>query len=470
MRTPTNGLTNASDGVYHEGIPPGILRQDLPRSVGHKPGVSALPDRPNVIVITTHDTGRHFGCYGVETVHSPAIDALAEDGCLFSNYFTTSPVCSPSRGAMLTGQYPQTNGLIGLTHSPWHWAFNEGERHLSHILRDAGYHTALFGLQHEASDVSTLGFQAMHGQKGPGGKRATAPDVAAALADFLKGDAASKTPFYAQVGFFETHRPHDFGDVQPDDSKGVYVPPYLIEDDVSRTQLALQQGAIRRADDAVKIIANALKESGLEDDTLLVYTVDHGIEFPRAKWFCYDPGIGVALIMRWPGGGIQGGKTCDHLLSNVDFLPTLLDLIGQPIPENVEGISFSEVFSHDDAPPTRDAVFSIFQGRDNRSIRTERYKLIRNFTPGRLLPVPVDMTNNPRAAVKCPVVQLYDLEKDPLEFVDVAEDPAYRDVRSELSERLWRWMEDVDDPTLKGPMPSPYYHEAMAEYHTRGSR
>ena len=143
--------------------------------------------------------------------------------------------------------------------------------------------------------------------------------VADALADFLSTDAVSKTPFYAQVGFFETHRPHDFGDVEPDDSKGVDVPPYLVDDEISRRELALQQGAIRRVDAAVQIITDALRESGLEDDTLLVFTVDHGIEFPRAKWFCYDAGIGVALLMRWPGGGIEGGQACDHLLSNVDF-------------------------------------------------------------------------------------------------------------------------------------------------------
>jgi len=368
---------------------------------------------------------------------------------------------------MLTGRYPQSNGLIGLTHSPWDWSFNENERHLSHIMRDAGYHTALFGLQHEASNTDDLGFEAIHGQRDENGRRATALVVANSLADFLKSDAASKSPFYAQVGFFETHRPHDFGDVEPDDSKGIHVPPYLVDDEKSRRELALQQGAVRRVNDAVQIITDALKKSGLEDDTILVFTVDHGIEFPRAKWFCYDAGIGVALLVRWPNGGIQGGKDCDHLLSNVDFLPTLMDLIGKPIPENVEGISFATIFKDENAEPTRDAAFTVFQGKDNRSIRTNHYKLIRNFQAARRLEVPVDMTNNPKPRTKLPVVQLFDLEKDPNEFNDVAEDPSYKEIRDELSEKLWQWMEDVNDPSLEGPLPSPYYFEAIEEYINR---
>ena len=442
---------------------------------------------PNIIIITTHDTGRHFGCYGVETVHTPAIDAIAEDGFKFTRYFTTSPVCSPSRGAMLTGRYPQSNGLIGLTHSPWNWRFNEGERHLSHILRDAGYHTALFGLQHEASNLDDLGFDVAYAQRGETGGRATAPMVARALADFLRTDAAGKAPFYAQVGFFETHRPHAFGDVEPDDSKGVCVPPYLVDDETARRELALQQGAIRRIDDAVRSITDALAESGLEDDTVLVFTVDHGIEFPRAKFFCYDPGIGIALLMRWPGGGVCGGITCDHLLSNVDFLPTLMALIGQPVPGNVEGIGFAQVFANPDAPPVRDAVFSIFYGSDSRSIRTDRYKFIRNFSPRRMIDAPINMTifsgaiiydflgrrmidtpinatNPPKPHLKQPVAQLYDLENDPNEFDDVARNPEYREIYNTLSQRLWQWMEDVNDPMLKSPIPTPYYWEAMADY------
>jgi N-sulfoglucosamine sulfohydrolase len=421
--------------------------------------------KPNVIIITTHDTGRHFGCYGVHTVHSPAIDAIAEDGFKFTNYFTTSPVCSPSRGCMLTGRYPQTNGLIGLTHSPWDWSFNEGERHLSHIMHDAGYHTALFGIQHESSNVEELGFESRHAQNS-GGTRQTALDTAESLSDFLKSDTSQK-PFYAQVGFFETHRPHDFGDVEPDDSKGIYVPPYLVDDETSRKELAVQQGAVRRVNDAIEIITHTLKETGHEDNTILVFTVDHGIEFPRAKWFCYDPGIEIALLIRWPKGGITGGQTCDHLLSNVDFLPTLLNLIEEPIPENVEGISFANVFKKTNATPTRDAVFSVFQGSDSRSIRTNHFKLIRNFAPRRILDTPVNMTHTPRPRIKLPVVELYDLKKDPNEFNNVATDPDYQEIYKDLSNRLWQWMEDVHDPSLKSPIPTPYYYEAVAEYHSR---
>ena len=426
-----------------------------------------MANQPNIVIITCHDTGRHFGCYGIDTVYTPTIDALARDGHLYTNYFTSSPVCSPSRGAMLTGRYPQSNGLIGLTHSPWDWSFNEGERHLSHILQDAGYHTGLFGLQHEDSDTNTLGFNETRAQTGSDGKRATALDVASAFADFCESDASQNRPFYSQIGFFETHRPHDFGDVQPDASKGVYIPPYLVDNQTSRQEMAVQQGACRRVDEAVTIIANALDKAGLAEDTILVFTVDHGVEFPRAKWFCYDPGIEVALIIRWPGGGISGGEIRDRLLSNVDLLPTLLDLIDVPIPDNVEGLSFADYVSETSASPKRDAVFSVFQGKDIRSIRTDRYKLIRNFQARRLLPVPVDMTKNSHPTEKCPVVQLFDLQRDPNEFNDVSRNPGYAKTRKYLSGRLWDWMESVDDPSLSGPLPSPYYHEAINEYRTR---
>lgn len=427
-----------------------------------------MPARPNIIVVTTHDTGRHFGCYGVDTVDTPAIDALAANSCRFTNYFATSPVCSASRGAMLTGRYPQSNGLMLLTHAPWNWSYRPGERHLSHILRDAGYYTALFGLQHEASDTSTLGFQATSLERRPEGGRYPAGEVAQALASFLHSEAASRAPFYAQVGFFETHRPFDFGGVQPDASRGVFVPPYLLDNEAARADLAHLQGAVRAVDQAVGTITAALAASGLERDTILIFTVDHGIEFPRAKWFLYDSGIAVALLVRWPGGGIAGGSTCDWLLSNVDLLPTLLDLAGVPIPERVEGRSFAGAFGRGAPTPPRDAIYAMFESNTNagRCVRTGRLKLIRSFVPMRRFDLPVDVANPVRRAT-CPVVELFDLAADPHEFHDVAGDPAYAEAYASMSERLWSWLEQVRDPILRGPVPTPYYEMAIAEYRAR---
>lgn len=424
-----------------------------------------MSTRPNILLITCHDTGRHVGCYGVETVQTPAIDGLAADGYRFTNVFAASPVCSPSRGAMLTGRYPQSNGLIGLTQPPWGWSLHSGERHLSHILRDAGYHTALFGLQHEASDTARLGFAARYGESSPSGGREPAREVASTVASFLERAPTLQAPFFAQVGFFETHRPFDFGGATPDDGKGVFVPPYLVANEAARTQLAQLQGAIRQADAAVGTITSALERTGLAQDTIVIVTADHGIEFPRSKWFLYDPGIEVALVARWPGGGIAGGRTSDWLLSNVDLLPTLLELVGVPVPVGVQGRSFAGAFAVEAASPPRDAVFGLFTGgaNESRCVRTDRHKLIRTFTPRRRHEVPVDVANVAQRQ-PCPVVELFDLAQDPNEFTDVADDPAYAAVRGDLNARLWAWLEEVEDPILRGPMPTPTYRAAIAEY------
>lgn len=104
-----------------------------------------MPQRPNILIISTHDTGRHFGCYGVPTARTPAIDGLAAEGVKFNRMFAASPICSPSRGALLSGQYPLTNGLVGLAGGNWNWELADYRVHLSHRLRDLGYHTAMFG-------------------------------------------------------------------------------------------------------------------------------------------------------------------------------------------------------------------------------------------------------------------------------------------------------------------------------------
>jgi len=434
-----------------------------------------MPDRPNIIVITTHDTGRHFGCYGIETVHTPNIDAMAADGVRLTNYFAASPICCAARAAMMTGQHPQTNGQMDLCFQPFNYDLNDYRTHASHRFADAGYHSMLFGMQHETAHVEKLGY---HEQRATDRPMPIATTIAEAVADYLKSDDASgEKPFFPQVGFFETHSPFDWRGIEPDDSKGVTVPPYVRDNETARRVMAQFQGAVRRVDDAVGIILQALRDSGLEQNTLVVFTVDHGLEVPRAKWHLYNPGLEVAMILRWPGGNFTGGHTCDWLLSQVDFLPTVMELAGMDIPSDIEGKSFATGLRADsNAPPPNSEVFGMMNRSASRCVRNDRYKLIRTFSlgfmgiPGFYLQYSDESMNVAYPGGQGHMydfskVALYDLETDPLEFDNIAGSESVVDVQKQLEDKLWRWMESVNDPLLDGPPRPPYYDDAVGDYH-----
>ncbi|MFP4379560.1 MAG: sulfatase [Candidatus Sumerlaeia bacterium] len=427
--------------------------------------------KPNVLFINTHDTGRHLHCYGVESVRSPRLDQLASEGCLFTNYFTVSTLCSPSRGASMTGRYPQHNGMLGLCHGAFGWRLNEGERHISHLFHDAGYYTILLGHQHETVDIDRdLCFDDHGAHHAPTAQGHLPCDgVADAAVEFLKSDAAQKAPFYFQLGFFETHRPFDFGEAEEDREKGVDIPEFLVDNEASREEFALFQGNIKKVDHHIGRVLDALKEAGLEENTLVLYTTDHGVDFPRAKTTLHDPGMEIALMMRWPGH-IASGQKCDWLLSNVDLLPTILDFAGIDKPDNLDGISFAGFEKGGDSP--RKIHFAFQQahttGKEIRCARTESHKFLRNFEHWVCPTGPVNLATIHdkyyHKKYSVPKVQLYDMEKDPHEWNDVADDPAYADVREQLDATLWAWLEEMDDPILKGPIVTPFYEKSMADY------
>jgi arylsulfatase A-like enzyme len=295
----------------------------------------------------------------------------------------------------------------------------------------------------------------------------TAPQVAEAAVAFLQMRADQEQPFYLQLGFFETHSPFDFGGAPLDDSQGVFVPPYLKTTAAIQRTLAQFQGAVHRVDQAIGRITRALRDTGLERDTLLVFTVDHGLELPRAKWTLYDPGIEVAMIARWPGGDIQGGRTLPWMTSHVDFVPTVLELVGLDVPDNVQGLSFAGGLTGARSTPARDAIFGYYQKFENRCIRTATHKLTRNFIPASLIgyrPGPVDIDEPcPHHNATYPVV-LADLQADPHEFDNVANDPAYAKVLAELDDRLWRWLTQQQDPILGGPTQTPFFTRHIDAY------
>lgn len=447
-------LRKAGLGFLGAFIPRGLEAMGDAKKSGAK---SAGPVPKNIVLITTHDSGRHFGCYGHPTLHTPAIDRLAAEGCRFTRFFSINPICSPSRATLVTGRYPQSHGVMTIVSKKKGIMMNPGEKPLASVLGGAGFETALFGLQHESPDSTTLGFKHLH----DGFPRKAADVVGREAGEFIR---STEAPFYLQVGFVETHTPYNFAGTAPDISKGLAIPPYVIDNDAARDWMAGYQGSVRKADQGVAEILRALDESGKAGDTLVIFTVDHGIELPRAKWFLYDAGVEVAFICRWPKGGIAAGSTSDLLLSHVDVFPTLMDLLGMPIPANVQGKSFARVFRGETGGVVNDALFSFQNGYEMRSVRTDRYKLIRNFELHAPCTCPGDVGHPRQDAPVSPLVELYDLEKDPLEFNNLAESAQHAGIRRELTRKLRHWMVEQKDPILRGTeKPTDFYKQALAD-------
>ena len=174
---------------------------------------------PNIIKIVCHDIGRHLGCYGVKSVNSNAIDSLAKNGILFKNSFATSPGCSPSRAAIATGMYPHNTGVLGLAHAHFGWSLDKKINHIAKYFSKNGYTSILFGLQHVTYYEKTLGFNKIFPER-------PADEVIKNITKNIDNKIFKK-PFYAEINFFEPHRPFDYGGVKPDKSKGVYIPKYL---------------------------------------------------------------------------------------------------------------------------------------------------------------------------------------------------------------------------------------------------
>jgi len=440
-----------------------------------------MADRPNVVLVHSHDLGRRLGCYGAD-VATPNVDALAADGRRFDQFTCTAPQCSPSRGSLHTGRYPHTNGLMGLTHRGW--SIDDDVPTLAETLSEAGYDTHSIGVQHIAAEAAEAGYDHSHDA-----------DHALDAADRFKSllpDAAADGPFFASVGFVEPHLPFRVDHV-PDEAyeryhpENVDAPPYLPDEYGVKRDVAEMHALISETvDPAVGRIRDALADADLADETLFLFTTDHGPPLPRAKGMCYSAGVGVAFIAHWPGV-VESGVD-DHLLSNVDVMPTLLDLAGVEQPSGMDGRTFAPLLTGDGSYDRREAVFVEMTWHDRynpiRGIRTEAYTYLRNFTMLPRVFIPRDMIDR-RAARPVrgewydrdrPAEEFYDRRVDPHELDSLAADdmvsrsaPADWDLpdppaaldsdrRAALHafrERLREWMTATDDPLLNGPVGIP---------------
>jgi arylsulfatase A-like enzyme len=422
-------------------------------------------ERPNIVVVHWHDLGTRLGTYGVPGVPSPVLDRLAGEGVRFDRAFCATPLCSPARAALMTGRYPHANGMNGLQHLGWEYA--DGVRTLPMYLRDLGYHSANFGMQHEAADpVMRLGYDEVHEARdsATGWQRAdTVVDEALA---WLRSPDRRREPFLAVVGFFEVHRPYPAELYPPDDPSEVWVPPYLPDNTHTRADLAAFHGSIRVADRATGRLVEALREDGMLDRTWFVFTTDHGMAFPRAKSTLYDPGIQVALVLRPPDSSAYRREATDRLTAHVDVVPTLLELAGGSVLPDTHGVSAVSWLRGQDEAPGRSRVFAEKTYHDAydpmRAVRTTRWKYIQNAVPGPRLVLPGDIEDSPTRTglgdahlTPRPDVELYDLAEDRWEAHNLSGRPEVTNVERELAEALARWQRETGDPLLAGPIPAP---------------
>ncbi len=416
----------------------------------------------NILYIHTHDSGRWFQPYGYN-IPTPNIMRLAGEGILFRHCYNAGPSCSPSRAGLLTGMSPHSCGMLGLAHRGW--KLNDYSKHIVQFLKAQGMETVLCGIQHEAPEESMIGYdQVLQDQNYNMG--ATKDDRAdwdrmnaRAVASYIRerGSTSCKKPFFLSFGMFNTHR--EFPPVDEEINPDYVIPPFPLYDcSQNREDMAAYITSAKVVDKCTGIVLEALRESGMEQNTLVIFTTDHGIAFPRMKCNLYDTGIGVTLIVKYPGNKMKGRAT-DALVSQLDIFPTLCDMMQLEKPEWLQGVSLLPLLEGR-AEKVRNEIFSEVTYHaayePMRCIRTERYKLIRFYDyHNDVVPANMDDCLSKDFLLESGYLteykereMLFDLYTDPVERENRVRDPRYKEIYKELSLKLGQWMKETEDPLL----------------------
>lgn len=416
-------------------------------------------NRPNIIYMHSHDTGRFISPHGY-AVPTPQLQAFAEGGTLFRQNFCIQPCCSASRAALLTGCYPHENGMLGLAHRGW--SLYDYRQHIIHTLHDVGYTSALSGVQHVAdfkkgNPHNIIGYEEKLEFDNKAGE-----DADDAACRYLARE--HDKPFFLAVGFGATHRP--FKKATPaDDPRYIAPPPFLPDTPENRQDMADYHASVRYLDERMGNVVQAVADNGLADNTLIIITTDHGIPFPYAKCHLTDHGLGVMLMLQGPG--IPAGACIDQLVTHMDLFPSICELLEIDKPDWLRGKSLLPLL-RGECEMLHDYVFGEMTFHASyepmRSVRNTRYKLIKRFNKD-WLRAPLancdagysktTWVEHGWADLRYHEVELYDLIFDPAERQNLADDPAYQQIRDELLARLDQEMRETGDPLRDGPVEPP---------------
>jgi N-sulfoglucosamine sulfohydrolase len=435
--------------------------------------------RPNILLITADDLGPMLSCYGETRIQTPNLDKLAASGTQFKVAYVTQASCSPSRSSIFTGMYPHGTGQYGLANTNFSLHPYLRSATIPALLKTAGYRTGIIGKLH-VSPEKCFPFDRTNANSGD---MRRVRDVPAKVEEFF--EQSKGQPFFLMVNYTDPHafsssggeprswffRPQVDGlPEQPLQPSAETVWPFQqIDTPEQRERVANYYNAVLRLDHGIGLLMQSLNKYGLADNTLVIFLGDHGPPFDRGKTSCYESGLRVPFLVRWPG--VSKPMKSDAMVSSVDILPTVLDAAGIEIPGHVHGKSLRPVVS-DPRAKWREYLAGEFHCHGSRvffprrAIRDSRYKLIHNLRAGKARPIPgidgdigYEVSQQPGFKNELvrevfarhenpPQYELYDLQADPTEFHNLADKPEFARIQKRMTAAMERWRAETRDPFI----------------------
>lgn len=446
------------------------------------PSEPPTASRPNIILFVADDHGTDaLGSYGNNVIKTPHLDQLATEGVRFNNAYCTTASCSASRSVILTGLFGHATGSYGHVHEYHHFSTYDKVKSLPVLLENEGYTTARIGKYHVAPE------EVYHFQEALKAN----PRNTVEMAEQCKEILDSEKPFFLYFCTDDPHRaastnpgqwdaPNSFGNKKegyagvetltynPED---VLVPDFLPDSKESREEIAQYYQSVSRIDQGFGRLMQLLMESGKADNTIVIYISDNGMAFPGAKTTLYEPGMKLPCIIKDPSSKLKN-TTSDAMISWVDLTPTILDMAQvETKGYSFHGRSFKEVLNVKE-PEGWDQIYAshtfheITMYYPMRVVRDKNYKLIRNIAWRLEYPFASDLwaastwqevhrsqkeffgKRKVQDYLFRPEFELFDLEKDPDEMLNLANDPDYKEIMEEMIKKMKAFQLQTRDPWL----------------------
>lgn len=419
--------------------------------------------QPNFLIMMADDMSyTDIGCYGSPNAHTPHLDKLASQGMRFEHCYNAIAMCSPTRNMLYSGLYPVSCGSHrNHTHS------HPGTKSIVHYLGDLGYRVGITGKFHVAPPAS-FPFERIKGFT-EGCVNENDDYNLKGISRFMQRDATQ--PFCLVVSGVSPHIPWTVGDPSRYPPASLKLPPHWLDTPETRQAYSKYLAEVTYFDQQVGDVLACLDKLDLTDNTLFLFLSEQGAQFPGAKWTCWEQGIHAGAIARWPGK-IKPGTVSPALIEYVDVVPTFIEAAGGAVPPVLEGQSFLKVLTGE----TTEGKAYAYGIHNNcpegpaapvRSIRNKHFSYILNLIPNTKNEVKwiqwVDhgdywfswekqaTAGNEKAKEaiyryeRRPAEELYDLEKDPWEMNNLAQDPALAETKAQLRSELLNWMRDQGD-------------------------